>query len=496
MIELETATASEVVAALAAGAVSSREVLDAHLARVERLDPLVNAVVALDVERARAAAAAADAAHARGDSLGPLHGLPMTIKDSFETEGLVTTSGATELAGHVPARDAEVVARMRAAGAIVFGKTNLPLYAGDWQTYNDVHGLTRNPWDPERTVGGSSGGAAAALAAGFTTLEVGSDIGGSIRVPSHYCGVFGHKPTWSAVPQRGHIPGPPGALAEVDLGVMGPMGRSVADLDLGLAVLAGDTVGGVPGARLPAPSEAVGSLRGCRVGVWLETDVVPTSADVLGVLQPLVDRLADAGAVIDDRARPATPLEDSTRLYEQLLMGVLGAGYPPEVHATMRERVASSSAEDDTPGVRLARAITQSHASWLAADERRAGIVAEWDEVFRSVDVLVAPVSPVPAFPHDVDRPIGARTLDIDGRPFPYDRHMVWAGLATLPLLPATVVPAGRTPGGLPVGVQVVGPRWADRSTLAFAALVEQLVGGFVPPPVLPPVGTAHPAPA
>lgn len=486
MIDLGQATATEVLQTLGAGDVSSREVLDAHLERIERLNPSINAVVTLDVERARALADAADDARTRGDDLGPLHGLPMTIKDSFETEGLRTTSGAPELADHVPDRDADAVARLKAAGAVVFGKTNLPVYAGDWQSYNDIHGLTRNPWDLDRTVGGSSGGAGAALAAGFTTLELGSDIGGSIRIPSHYCGVFGHKPTWSAVPGRGHIPGPPGTLAEFDLGVMGPMGRSVADLELGLAVVVGDDAGGVPGGRFPDPAPGVASLVGCRVGVWLENELVPTSADVLGVLRGLVDALADAGAAIDDKTRPTTPLAESTRVYEHLLMGVLGAGFPEAVQASMRELAASAPENDDSQAVRTARSATQSHASWLAANERRAGIVTEWAEVFESIDVLLAPISPVPAFPHDTERPFARRELDVDGRHVPYDRHLVWSGLATLPLLPATAVPAGRTPSGLPVGVQILGPRWGDRTTLAFAAHVERLTGGFVPPPPLP----------
>lgn len=483
MIDLDRVTASELVAQLAAGEVSSLDLLEAHLERVEERNPAVNAVVALDAERARADARAVDDRRARGEPAGRLAGLPMTVKDSFETEGLVTASGAPELAGHVPERDADAVARLRAAGAVVFGKTNLPLYAGDWQSYNEVYGLTRNPWNLGRTVGGSSGGAAAALAAGMTTLELGSDIGGSLRIPAHYCGVFSHKSTWPAVPARGHIPGPPGTLGGADLGVMGPMGRSVADLELGLDVLVGDDLGGVPGGRLPVATEAVQQLEGCRVGIWLENDIVPTGADVLGVLWPLVHALADAGAEIDIVARPATPLAESHRLYEQLLFAVLGAGFPPPVQAQLRALADSADPADDSPRVRLARNVAQSHTSWLMADEQRLRIAAEWAELFRSVDVLLAPIAPVPAFPHDTERPFDDRTLEIDGHAVPYVLHLVWAGLATLPLLPATAVPVGRTSDGLPVGVQVLGPRWGDRTTLAFSRLLEELTGGFVAPP-------------
>jgi len=483
-VDLASATATELVSRLEARQVSSRELLDAQLDRIERLDPAINAVVALDVDRARQRAGSIDHARARGDQVGPLAGLPMTIKDSFETEGLVTTAGAGELAEHVPARDADAVARLRGAGAVVFGKTNLPLYAGDWQTYNRVHGRTNNPWDVERTAGGSSGGAAAAVAAGFSTLELCSDIGGSIRVPAHYCGVFGHKPTWGAVPQRGHIPGPPGTLADADLGVMGPIGRSVADLQLGLDVLVGDDLGGVPGGRLPDASPAVASLDGCRVGVWLENDVVPTSRDVLDVLRSLVDALGDAGAAIDEHTRPSTPVMTGVHLYDQLLMSVLGTGFPAESLTAMNELATTSAEDDDSEAVRIARAVTLSHRGWLAANEQRHRIAAEWDEVFEAIDVLVAPVSPVTAFHHDTERPIEQRRLDVDGQLVPYRSHLVWSGLATVPLLPATVVPAGRAPSGLPVGVQIIGPRWGDRTTLAFGVLVERLIGGFVPPPL------------
>jgi amidase len=236
-VDLERATAAELVADLRAGAVSSRELLDAQLAQVDRWNPTVNAVVATDLDAARRAAQEIDDGRARGAAVGPLAGLPMTVKDSFETRGLVTTSGAPELREHVPEADADAVARLREAGAIVFGKTNLPMYAGDWQTYNDVYGLTRNPWDVTRGAGGSSGGSAVAVATGMSPLELGSDIGGSIRVPAHFCGVFGHKPTQGAVPDRGHVPGPPGTMAPPDLGVTGPLGRSVADLELAMDAL-------------------------------------------------------------------------------------------------------------------------------------------------------------------------------------------------------------------------------------------------------------------
>ena len=259
MSELGFRSATDLVQAMKAKEVGSRELLDHLLARVDEHNPALNAVVTLDAERARTAADAADAATARGEDLGPLHGLPMTIKDVFETEGIRSTSGAPELMGHVPTRDAGAVARLKAAGAIVFGKTNLPLYAGDLQTFNEPFGVTNNPWDTSRTTGGSSGGAAAALAAGLTPLELGSDIGGSIRNPSHMCGTVGLKPSFGVVPQDGYLSGPTG-LRSLDINVVGPMARSVDDLSLAFDVLAG------PGRPRPARD-------GLRLAAWFDTPV-------------------------------------------------------------------------------------------------------------------------------------------------------------------------------------------------------------------------------
>lgn len=483
-VELRTATATEAVAALAAGDVGSEELLDAQLDRIEQLDGAIGAVVALDVERARERARAADAERARGGSWGPLHGLPMTIKDAYETEGLVTTSGAPELADHVPTRDADAVALLKAAGAIVFAKTNLPLYAGDMQTSNEVHGTTSNPWDLTRTPGGSSGGAAAAIAAGMTLLELGSDIGGSIRNPSHYCGVFGHKPSFGAVPHRGHIPPGPGLLHETDLGVMGPMGRSTADLVLGMDVLTSRGVRGVPGAALPAAPDRLRELSDLRIGVWLEDPFLPTDAAVLAVLERAVGVLGDGGATLVHDVRPATPLADAHPLYASLLAGALSASYPDGVIDAVREIAAATDPEDRSAGTEMVRGLVQSHRDWIAADERRVGIKAEWAQVFEAVDVVIAPVTPVTAPRHDTAIPMDQRTITVNGAERSYMDQLVWAGVATMPHLPATAVPAGVAADGLPVGFQIIGPELGDRTTLRVAALAEAVLGGFVAPPL------------
>src|SRR5215213_5397706 len=329
-------SATEIVAGIKAREVSSRELLATLLERVERRKDL-NAVVTLDVERATAAAARADEAVAAGEPLGPLHGLPMTVKDAFETEGLRTTSGAPELAEHIPERDADAVARLRAAGAVIFGKTNLPLYAGDIQTYNEVFGVTNNPWDQSCCAGGSSGGAAAALAARLTPLELGSDIGGSIRNPAHYCGVTGLKPTFGIVPIRGHIPGPPGSLSEGDVGVAGPMARTVEDLELALGVLAGPDEARAVAWRLELPPPRSATLEGYRVGTWLDDPAAPVDRSVLEVLERAVGTLAEGGARVDEDASLGVDLGEIGDVYVQLLLGVLGSGFPPDVLSAAEE---------------------------------------------------------------------------------------------------------------------------------------------------------------
>ncbi len=485
MVDLDTATASEAVGALADGSLGSLELLDALVDRVDQLDGPVNAVVALDVDRARDRARRADADRAAGRSWGPLHGLPMTIKDAFETEGLVTTSGAPELAHHVPATDADAVARLKAAGAIVFAKTNLPLYAGDVQTFNEIYGRTNNPWDLTRSPGGSSGGAAAALATGTTLLELGSDIGGSIRNPSHYCGVFGHKPTWGLVPQRGHIPGPPGVVTPTDLNVVGPMGRSVADLSLGLDVLAADPFG-LTGAILPAPAARLASVGDLRVGVWLEDAAAPTDRAVLDRLEAAVAALEAAGARVVGEVRTPTTLEEQHLVYLNLLSAAIAPGYPPDLLAFVDELAAGLAPDDTSRPAAMLRGMSQSHLDWGRVNEGRHRIARQWADVFDQVDVMLTPVTPVAALHHDTERPVDQRTVQVDGQTQPYLCQLVWAGLATAPGLPATVVPTGRTPDGLPVGIQIVGPAAGDRTTLRVGGWLEEILGGFAAPPRSP----------
>ena len=434
---------------LRAKKVSSRELLDGYLDRVERFNPSVNAIVTLDAERARARAVAADEATARGESWGALHGLPITVKDVFETAGLRTTCGNPEWTDYVPERDAVLVSRLRNAGAVIFGKTNTPTLAADGQTYNPIFGTTNNPWDLTRTPGGSSGGCGAALASGMTPLSFGSDIAGSIRIPSNFCGVYGHKATFGLVPQRGHIPGPPGELIERDLNVVGPLARHPGDLDLALSVLAGPMSQEALGWRMLLPPPTGRPLRGHRVAAWLDDEACPVDATVRERLDALVDALRDAGVEVDTEARPGFEFRDAIEVFLPLLR------QPKEL----------------------------THAGWHALDTRRQAFRDQWASFFQRYDFLLCPVCSMPPFPHDQNPQREERKFVINGEDRPYMDFISWTGLIGVAYLPSTVTPLGPNSDGLPVGVQIVGPHLSDRRTIEFSELLSQVIGGFQRPP-------------
>lgn len=461
--------------------VSSRELLEHHLKRVEALNPPVNAIVTLDREGARTAADAADASLARGDDVGPLHGVPMTVKDTYQTANMRTTCGLPAW-DHVPRRDAEAVRRLRAAGAVIFGKTNTPTLAGDWQTYNPIFGTSNNPWDTSRSTGGSSGGAAAAVATGMTALELGSDIGGSIRFPANWCGVCGHKTTWGIVSQAGHLPPAPGTLSHTDLAVVGPLARDVDDLETAVGVLAGAAGHAAAGWRLELPAPRATTLGDLRLAFWLDDPAYPVGAEVAAVLAAAADAMRGAGAQVVD-ARPAVVLPDVVRLYQQFLYPILLSTMGKRSFDNMVTLADSLADDDDRPLARTARFATQRYRDWVFANEKREQLRALMAEYFTGVDALLMPVAMVPAIPHDHSEPFPNRVIDVDGAVRPYPDLMAWVALATLAHLPATVVPVGRTPSGLPVGIQIVGPYLEDRTTLAVGRLVFALLGGFVPPP-------------
>jgi amidase len=459
--------------------ISAVELLDLAVARWRGQHARINAVVAVDIDRARARARAIDDQRVQGEHLGVLAGLPMTIKDTLDVDGLPASAGLESLRRRSAVHDAASVARVRHEDAVIWGKTNVPVMAGDWQSFNGLYGASNNPWDLERTTGGSSGGAAAALATGVTALEVGSDIGGSLRVPAAFCGVYSHKPTWGLVSQRGHVPPAPGTLAERDLNVIGPMARSARDLRLLLSVLEE----GPLAAKAPPPP-----LKGLKIGLWLDEGSFPLDPEVRAVIADFAVQLAGRGAAVE-AVRPvdAVALMDA---YRVLLMSTLEPDLPAKMRRSIRTtrgmadlaRQLGAGAESWAAGVQRYGA---SHAEWLAADEVRVRIGVQVKGLFERYDVLLAPVTPVTAFPHN-HRPFDRRRLvQSDGARIAYTSMLNWIGLATACGLPATAIPAGLSPHGLPVGAQLIGPRGGDARTLAVAQAIEDELGGFLAPPPL-----------
>jgi amidase len=479
---LEYRTVAELASGLARRQFSATELVDHAIARIEALDGPINAVVVRDFERARSAAAQADAALRRGEQR-PLLGIPMTVKESFHVAGLPTTWGIPRFKNWRAAQDAVAVARAKAAGAIVLGKTNVPLLLHDVQSFNEIYGTTNNPWDLTRTPGGSSGGAAASLAAGYVPLELGSDLGGSLRAPAHYCGVFAHKPSLGLVPLRGHTPPATPALpVETDLAVAGPMARNAADLELLLDVIAGPDEPMATGYRLALGPARHDRLQGFRVLIVDTHPLLPTAQSIRTAIDRFAEKLGKTGAKVA-RSSPLLPdLAQMARIHMLLLMSFAGADMPAEAHRRLQGVAAGLPAEDQSLSAMRVRGTVLSHRDWIAADRVRKAMQQQWRDLFREWDVVVCPAEPVPAFPHD-HTPPQARRIVIDGSAFPFLVRVVWSGMATLPGLPATAVPIARTETGLPIGVQVIGPYLEDRTTLAFARLVDREFGGFVRPP-------------
>ncbi len=486
-------SAAECASALRRGDISSVELVDAAIARIEALNPHFNMVVVTDFERARTKAIAADAALAAGEPVGPLHGLPITVKDLFETAGLVTACGAPEFRDHVPDTDAVAVERLTEAGAIVLGKTNVPRFGTDFQSYNDVYGLTRNPWDPERTVGGSSGGAAAALAAGLVPLEIGSDIGGSIRTPAHFCGVYGHKSSHGTVPLSGHHLGPPGTPTPPDLLVAGPMARSPQDLNLALQLMAGADTFNSSGWSLELPAPRGQDLKDLRVAYWFDDPRSPLERAVRAELETTVDALRPRTNVVEIDV--PFSLDEILEIYVPLLVPVLSGTVPAPVRHIARAAAPAVSALrlGERLGYNLhpvrAGSLTGaglSHKGWLGLNERRTQLRWACRKLFSQVDVLLTPVTAFAAPHHNTTGNKYTRTLLVDGKRRPDPDHLSWIALATTAYLPATSAPVGVTPQGLPVNVQIIGDYLDDQTTIQFAELLAEVRGGFRSPPLPP----------
>jgi len=482
-------TAVQAIKAIRAGVISSRELTQHVFKRIRKHNEKINAFVTLNEEQAMSRARKADEAWAAGNKWGSLHGLPILIKDQFQTAGLRTTCGFPALKDYVPKLNAVAVERLLNAGGIIVGKTNMPIGGGDIQTYNNVAGTTNNPWDVTRTSGGSTGGGAAALAAGLGFLELGGDLAGSIRTPSNFCGIYGHKSSLNIVPLQGSIPPLPGMIpssvslaALTDLTVIGPMARSVADLKLELGIIAG-----------PAPEDAVSlswslpkprkrKLKEYKVGYVTDDPFCPVDPDIRAVVSQTVDALRREGVKVKEGWPEGIKPAEVFDIYFKLLAACLSPS-PIFTEAVIgRMRLLFDQPYGDIQR-KYVEGLTISHKDWYVLSVLRLGSRLVWQEYFKQYDAFLMPANCVAAFPHNHESNMYGRVIESPHHSRYYGEAFKWISIATLAGCPVTVIPAGMTKGNLPVGIQIMGPYMEDGTSLDLAMKIESMLGGFTPPP-------------
>ena len=477
-------SAHEILEKIKQGEVSSLEVLESFLAQVEKVNPKINAIVALDIERAKEKAKEADNKISLKSKLGPLHGLPMTIKDAFEVEGIVSTGGNPAWKDNIPKRNAEAVQRLVDAGAIIFGKTNVPFLSSDLQSFNKIYGKTNNPWDLERTPGGSSGGSAAALAAGMTPLELGSDIGGSIRVPAHFCGLYGHKPSYNIISEVGHMPPPPGSILTGNgLSVAGPLARSPEDLEIALDVLVAAQEQDSQAWKVKLPKARTKKIKELKIAVWPDEPYAEADDEITNLIKDTAEDLRHAGAKVETVDLPIS-FEEIDKIYSLLLNPLMLAGSPKETFETLAKLNESLDPNDVSELAKVARGSVLKHADWVLVNAMRQNMRQKWREFFNKFDVILCPTCITPAFKHN-HNPVHERKLTINGKDDEYLRATLWAGPAVSAGLPSTNVPIGMSSNNLPISMQITGPYLEDKTCLEVAKVVRNLRGGFKIPPNL-----------
>jgi amidase len=481
MLSMPFRSAKQLAALIRRKKIGCLELLDLYLQRVEQYNPKINAIIFKDVEGARKRAKLADRALARKEVWGPLHGVPMTIKESFDVAGMPTTWGVPQYRDNYAQKNSLAVDRLLKAGVVLFGKTNVPLYLGDWQSFNEIYGTTNNPWDVTRVPGGSSGGSAAALAAGLTGIDAGSDIGASIRNPAHYCGVYGHKPTYGVCSPRGHAL--PGVVAVGDISAIGPMARSAGDVAIGLAAMAGpDSIDGT-GWQLHLPGPAKRQLREYKVSVVYTDPEAEVDEEVQKGIRAAADFLRKNKAKVVEDARPAFSSGEAFRNYVQLLRSATSGRLTLEQFQKNLAAFNTLESDDDSYQAQAIRAQAMYHKDWLAYNEARHKMRLAWAEFFKEYDLLLCPTATTAAFPHNQKGERWERMITVNGNPQPSTTQMFWAGYSCNFYLPSTVAPAGFTTEGLPVGIQIVGPQYGDYTCIYFAQMLERGFQPFVPAP-------------
>ena len=477
-------SAHEILEKIKQREVSSLEVLESFLTQVEKVNPTINAIVALDIERAKEKAIEADNKINLKSKLGPLHGLPMTIKDAFEVEGIVSTGGNPAWKDNIPKRNAEAVQRLVDAGAIIFGKTNVPFLSSDLQSFNKIYGTTNNPWDLERTPGGSSGGSAAALAAGMTPLELGSDIGGSIRVPAHFCGLYGHKPSYNIISEVGHMPPPPGSILTGNgLSVAGPLARSPEDLEIALDVLVSAQEQDSQAWKVKLPKARTKKTKELKIAVWPDEPYAEADNEITNLIKETAEDLKHAGAKVETVDLPIS-FEEIDKIYSLLLNPLMLAGSPKATFETLAKLNESLDPNDMSELAKVARGSVLKHADWVLVNAMRQNMRQKWREFFNKFDVILCPTCITPAFKHN-HNPVHERKLTINGKDDEYLRATLWAGPAVSAGLPSTNVPIGMSSNNLPISMQITGPYLEDKTCLEVAKVVRNIRGGFKIPPNL-----------
>lgn len=473
--------ATDLARLLRAGKVTATGLLDLCLDQYAKHNAALNAIVVTDIDRARKAAAAADRRLKRGKPAGPFDGVPMTAKESFDWTGTPSTWGAPWLRDNIATSDAVALKRLTDAGAVIYGKTNVPLMLADWQSYNDVYGTTNNPWDLNRAPGGSSGGSAVALATGMSALEIGSDIGASIRNPAHYCGVYGHKPTWGVVPYRGHYL--PGVVHPTDISVAGPLARSARDLAAMMRLLAGSDGADSRAVTIRLPAARQTTLRQFRVAVMLSDPVSEVDQPVQDLIARLAGFLERKVKKLSLSARPAFSTREAMDVYVALLRSATSRRQTEEEFAANAAKVHGFSPGDDSYFAKMLRAYVMPHRSWLMVNERRHQMRLLWEAFFEDWDVMICPAAASAAFPHDHVGERHERTIAVNGKRAATTDQLFWAGYSGCFLLPSTIAPLGLTPQGLPSGVQIITRQYDDFTAIRFAELLEKECARFVPPP-------------
>ena len=480
-LPLHFRSATELARLLRARKVSASGLLEQCLDQYAKHNDALNAVIVTDIDRAKKAAAASDRRLKKGKPIGPFDGVPMTAKESFDWTGTPSTWGDPRFRDNIASADAVAITRLTDAGAVIYGKTNVPLMLADWQSFNDIYGTTNNPWDVTRVPGGSSGGSAAALATGMSALEIGSDIGASIRNPAHYCGVYGHKPTFGVVPYRGHLL--PGIVQSGDISVAGPLARSATDLAAMLKLLAGTDGVEARGYTLTLPAAKQKSLKDFRVAVMVTDEQSEVDLPVQDLIGKLITFLGSQVKKLSTTARPSFTTKEAMDVYIALLRSATSRRQTDAEFIANTAKVAASDPLDDSYLTKMLRAYVLPHRDWLRHNERRHQMRLLWDQFFDDWDVMLCPAAASAAFPHDQQGERHERTIPVNGKQVPTTDQLFWAGYSGGFYLPSTVAPLGLTAQGLPAGIQIIARQYGDYTSIRFAQLLEKEFAAFVPPP-------------